>query len=60
MLLGDVRFRVETDTCVLGPPLYEYQPLTEAEIVQGQKVIMEPGKPPQATQVQIFHIVCFV
>ena len=53
--LGDVRFRVETDVAGLGPPLYEQQSLVEVEISQGQRVVMETGRPPNSTQVGYIH-----
>ena len=48
---AEVRFRVLSDMCGLGPPLYESQSLVEAELTQGQKVIMECGIPPLSSQV---------
>ena len=45
---------METDTVSgLGPPLYENQTLVEAEIGQGQRVIVEDGNPPRLSQVTI-------
>ena len=46
-----MRFRVESDECEVGPPLYESQTLEEAGIGQGQKVILERGRPPFPSQV---------
>lgn len=51
MCTGAVRFRVESDTSGVGPPLYEHQTLAEAEIGQGQRVVMEQGPPPLSTEV---------
>jgi len=44
---------VESDECEVGPPLYESQTLVEAGVGQGQKVILEPGRPPLPSQVGI-------
>ena len=42
---------MESDDSGIGPPLYETQTLLEAEVGQGQKVIMECGRPPLSSQV---------
>ena len=44
---------METDVAGLGPPLYQSTTLEEAEVTQGQRVVMEAGQPPLNTQVPL-------
>ena len=46
------RLRFDDDNNGLGPPLYENQTLSDAGLVQGQRVIMEPGPAPQQSEVR--------
>ena len=46
------RLRVDDESGVLGPPLYENQTLTGAGMVSGLRVVVEPGRAPLDSQVR--------
>ena len=48
------RLRFDDDNNGLGPPLYENQTLSDAGLVQGQRVIMEPGPAPQQSEIVLY------
>ena len=45
------RLRFDDDNNGLGPPLYENQTLSDAGLVQGQRVVVEPGQAPLESEV---------
>ena len=54
--VGGGRLRLDDES--LGPPLHENQTLDHAGVVQGHRVVLEPGQAPTDTQVCCGELSC--
>ena len=52
--VGGGRLRLDDDG--VGPPLHEGQSLDQAGVVQGHRIILEPGLAPTSTQVYMYNV----
>lgn len=49
--LGGGRLRIDDEFQGLGPPLHEDHTLATVGVVQGSKMVLEPGNPPKSSEV---------
>ena len=49
---GGGRLRIDDEFQGLGPPLHEDHTLATVGVVQGSKMVLEPGGPPTSTEVR--------